>query len=175
MISKVKIIGLQRSGTNYLEELIRKNFEVFVYDHPLYPFFKHAGPQDRTLLLDNGEKLYTEPPVRCLPFYHVLYIVIEKNVNKWMYSVKRSNTNLLLKHPEIFEGNVLHMQKAREFHTSYYNAWKALNYPNLFHVTYEDLITDFSAVLQMLKVNFFLDRRQELRTFIDTDVNEPRK
>lgn len=156
MIKRIKILGLQRSGTNWIEFLIRRNLDVYVYSSPLVPFFKHALPDESIInRYKSGELVITEVPSQ---YVHdnpdELFIIIRKPLDKWIASIRRNPADLHQKRPEIFSAAGVDIKKAGELYTGYHSGWMALNAPNVLFTDYVGVLKDYSSFLELLVLKY---------------------
>ncbi len=154
MYKKVKIIGLQRSGTNWLSQLIKVNLDIDVYTDPLLPFFKHALPDESEIVIQSTNKSVITPvPAEYIADHpDELFIVIYKPRKAWLESIERKKVDLQQKRPFLFdnENNLVH-EEAAKFYDNYMKAWLDLCQPNLLIVSYLDVLYNFSLFLLRLK------------------------
>lgn len=141
----IKVIGLQRSGTNWLTELLDLNFDEKVFKEPMDPFFKHSLPYDDVVLLNSGKMVRQEQPrdVDCKK------ILIYKPVDKWLESIEKNPADLKYKKPGVFEGGL------EEYWINFNHGWFDLvDYV----VDYSDLLWDFEKELGSIKSELGLTR-----------------
>lgn len=153
-IAKVKVIGLQRSGTNWLTELIKLNFNVAVYDDPANPFFKHALPGEYQFEeFGSGKLITTEMPLQYIALHHdEFFILIFKPIEKWILSIKNNRVDLHQKRPELFNAdNSVNEQKAVEFYKHYHQLWFKVDLPNLMFILYDDLLKNRISWMKWLR------------------------
>lgn len=137
----IKVIGLQRSGTNYLTELLKLNFEDHVYSNPLEPFFKHSFTYETLVTLKNKIHLQKEPyKIQCYK------IVIKKTLKQWLRSINRNPADLYQKRPYLKNNDVL-----PGLYDAFYNSWS-----NEFTVNYKDLLLNLQAELTRIQKHFNL-------------------
>ena len=162
MIKHIKVIGLQRSGTTYLEYLLDKNFNVKVYkEGDITICFKHAFPGEKVLKLNNGKTIIWEKTTigRINEHKDLLVIIIQKHFEHWFESISRKPVDLPVKHPEIFNNDkTVDKTKAFKLYSSFYKAWKnrLLNNSNIQLINYEDIIHDFTLILRLLQILYKL-------------------
>jgi hypothetical protein len=117
----VKVIGLQRSGTNWLERLLSNNYGVRIT-----PKGKHRLPFEGPHFPDRWQACDA-------------VLVIRKRVDHWMDSTQRTFGYLRSQRPELFDGDLV-TDRAAAFHGRYYNEWHAQ--PDVYCLEYEDLLRD---------------------------------
>jgi len=143
MIELVKIIGLQRSGTTYLEYLIEKNFEVNVPKADDTSIcWKHAFPQEDRIHGPN-------PPIQNIVATPNLAIVLVKKAQEsWIHSINRYPGDLYIRRPYLRTGDLI------EFYESFYLEWevllKKIDVPNLV-IDYEEFLIDFDGAMEKIK------------------------
>lgn len=156
---KVKILGLQRSGTNYLQALIKKNFNCEVFEDPLDPFFKHAFPIESVINITpvknpNPRKTYIKvtniPEQTVKSKKNILFILIHKELEKWIVSIQNYPADLELKHNNLFDYGSLIVDKAKKFYHRYHYSWMQIDQENLWFIDYKLLVKNFAAQLQKL-------------------------
>lgn len=163
MIRKVKILGLQRSGTNWLTQLVKKNLDVQVYEDPLQPFFKHALPfEDSVVVRSSNEKVKTPVPEKYIQSNpDELFIVVYKPAELWVKSIEKKRVDLEQKRPFIFDTNgAIDKQEALLFWNSYMKAWTDLQFPNLVVVSYLDVLENFTQLLAYLVMNSGIEAKR---------------
>lgn len=148
----IKVIGLQRSGTNYLQELIKINLNILVFGNPLEPFFKHAFPNENIIKLVKSIYITPIPQVFIKNNLGILFVLIKKNRNKWLMSVENYCADLNQKHGELFNNGVLDKEKAGIFYDNYHSAWENIDSPNLIILDYKDILLNFKKVLESFNI-----------------------
>jgi hypothetical protein len=122
------VIGLQRTGTNWLHSLVKKNFKVKRKQN----FWKHLSPIGQNENYHNvhgpaGSDLTLDP--------NVFYIVTNKDFGKWIESIKKRRVDFWTSHNFPDKEN-------KTFEDVYYpwQEWKNsnLNKENFFYRDYED-------------------------------------
>lgn len=147
----VHIIGAQRTGTNYLVEIIRLNLTASVLptgDRTLC--WKHALPHEtRGALQPAGNAVDASGALICL---------IAKHPVQWVSSLRRGRHDLFLKHPELLDRTgELDLDRTLEFYRAFYDAWlmqlrrrrDAFGTRHLV-MSYEAALHDPSATLAMI-------------------------
>jgi hypothetical protein len=140
---KLKVVGLQRSGTNYLTELLKINFNEFVYTNPLSPFFKHCMPHETSVNLIDGVCEFPLPLTTTCCIIHV-----KKTKEHWLRSIKNNPMDLYQKRPGV-------KSNEKEFYDNFINNWKMV-----YTVQYESLLQDFQKELSNIQNHFSLTRKQ---------------
>ena len=162
------VIGLQRSGTEYLEQLLRINFEgITIKNHIKRGYFWKHSPDPTTLIFEDD-------------FFHVL---ICKNPYSWIESIRRNCVDMGGRHLEfeicnidglkedeiITSENVLHqvsyfsLQNLCKLYDAFFENWllsPKCELPPLVNIQYEHLIKPegFKGALQKIEGEFRLKR-----------------
>ena len=112
---RMKVVGLQRSGTNYVEHLLRRNVADEVL-HQNWPWWKHALPRE------------TRDIPRAAPHWdewdaapHMQVVLVSKSPYAWWLSLGRDPQDLFAKRPEI-EPTIA---SCMAFYLRYHSAWLA--------------------------------------------------
>lgn len=160
----IKVVGLQRSGTNYLTELLKANFEANVYDDPLQPFFKHAFPKQTRIQLNSG--VIYDTPMYPKDYTEVKVVFVHKKFRHWFKSIERFEADLKIKQPSLYnrEGELCR-SKAEQLHDSFYNAWT--QYADVV-VPYESLIKDLTGTLDDIAMVLGIKPKHD--TYIDVET-----
>lgn len=165
------IYGLQRSGTNYLESLMKANFDVeFKIDHYTYslPIHKHFRPYSKpwffphlNLLHDFHYDSFDEFDAHCqrlLGIEDLRYVVVSKEPYSWYLSFNR-----FARREKIF----YFMKKKYLNHlymidyTNFFKQWlkfKDERPEKIMLVRYESLLTDFENTMTGLKDHWDLEQ-----------------
>lgn len=153
---KVKVIGLQRSGTNWLTQLIKINLNIEVYENHIIPFFKHAFPSEHQLkLYITKEQITTEMPIKYIALHpEELFIMVYKPLSKWIASIKKNKVDLPSKHPEIYKNDILDEEAARDLWKYYMQMWEKIKLPNFHIILYDEVLTDYIEFLKFLETKF---------------------
>lgn len=120
---KVHIIGLQRSGTSWLAQLITHNYQAEPLIHK-----KHNLPGEG---IDDAD----------------MVLVIQKRLDHWLNSVSRNTANLWQMRPEMFtqtNPNYMDQFKAVRLYERFYREWLA---EDVCHIWYHDLLAAPEKVL----------------------------
>jgi hypothetical protein len=129
----VKVVGLQRSGTNWLERLLANNYGVRITAKGKHRL-PHEGPH------------FPERWQAC-----DAVIVIRKRVDHWMDSTQRTFGYLRSQRPELFDGDTA-TDRAAQFHKRYYDEWHGQ--PGVYSVEYEDLLRNPEKELTAIAEHF---------------------
>lgn len=151
----IKVVGLQRSGTNYLTELLKENFKDDVAGY-LYPFWKHSFPHETRVYLQNG-KIFKQPKPHISGCRKIL---ICKSFKHWFESVKRNPADLKQKRPEIFKENEIDIFEAEELYRDFMSDW---SYFVDYTISYEYLISDFDKALKDIQRVFKLEPKGKFK------------
>ena len=116
---RVKVLGLQRTGTNYLEQLIagNTNAEVLLGTKPtsLRPIWKHALPRD-----ENVEALTAGNATPVLLSKHPYSWVLSLDAGGEIPSWKRQMARI---HPELFQDGRPCVEVAMKLYREFYAGW----------------------------------------------------
>lgn len=165
MIERIKVIGLQRSGTNWIEQLIRLNMDIIVYDDPIVPFFKHALPNEYEIqAYREGKMVNTFIPVDYIDSHpKELFILVKKPVDKWIISIRKNHADLQMKHPEIFpEGINGNYNLLQRYYRVYHNYWQSIPHDNLLIVNYIDVLEDIDFLADTLLRKYGLKSKNDV-------------
>ncbi len=113
----VQVVGLQRSGTNWIQELIGCNFDVTV----LYGY-KHFMP----------DELESDADV---------YVIIKKRLDHWLNSVFRWGVDLKKMRGELYDRDELRLPDAAALWSHFHDVWME-HKPGALHITYEDTLAN---------------------------------
>ena len=163
MYKKVKILGLQRSGTNWLEQLVRANMDVEVYADPVEPFFKHALPNETDIPSKSGETIHTAVPLNYIRNHpEELFIVVFKPGELWVKSINKKKVDLQQKRPWLFnQQDRIVKLRALIFHEVYVNTWNELSLKNLLVVPYLEILSDYELFLEKLSLEFGIPLKRD--------------
>ena len=113
---RVQVVGLQRSGTNWIQDLIARNFDV-----TMDRGFKHFLPGETTN--PNGHDAD-------------IYVVVEKRLDHWLNSVYRWPVDMPKCRPECYhKDGSLRWVRAAAIHQIFNRAWRKAR-PNALFVRY---------------------------------------
>lgn len=161
------ILGLHRSGTNYLARTMDINFRKttklkFVTGNgaPNEDGSKNVTPDQKK---DISKHLYGYES-HDIPVYN--YVLIHKSPYQWIDSVKARELDFIKFYPKAYtysgghtEWNYIEMARIyNEFHIYWKNMGK---HRNIRYVKYEDLLTKTADVLDGIKDHWQLDKKTE--------------
>ena len=148
---KIQVIGLQRSGTNYLESLMRLNFkENHVVNGSREFSFKHGMPREKYVSEIGQFDMFNIDNIQKGKPYIIL---IKKKFLVWKDSIDRNPEDLYMKRPK------LKTKELSLFHYTFYDEWeRELTNSNVDFITidYLDLLTDLQGTLERIKIHFEL-------------------
>lgn len=160
--------GLNRSGTNYLKELMLTHFNIEFLnkegerDHPLHKHFRLydnksliGRPNFKNDLVFNSFSEYESMALEGQVID--LYLIISKDPYSWHLSYKswgKKNNWGSPPHPYVLEYN--------EFHRKWLDFSKETS--RIHFVRYIDLLTDKSSVLQVIRDKYDLEIIKEIDT-----------
>lgn len=164
MIKHAKIIGLQRTGTNWLEHLIYDNFNVKVYfAGDLRICFKHAMP-DEYLFSKSKENIINQKTKvidSVINDSSLLCIIIIKDPLLWLNSIHSNQVDLSFYRPQIFRNKKIVDIKALDLYFNFYEKWSFYikKYKNITLISYHDLLFETENTLNKLSLEFKLQRK----------------
>lgn len=123
---QVKVIGLQRSGTNYLEWIFTKCFTPGINDHELIRI-KHGLP---------NEKYGKCTIIETLTQNKILPIVIFKNYGNWLRSIEKDPKNYYK----------MNRPNPHIFYWEFHNEWAR----HAILINYEEILKDFVSSVNKL-------------------------
>lgn len=133
------VIGIQRSGTTWLTDLISNNFDT----QYIQSFWKHRTPLGVQDSLYCKKKVYENDLILD---NNVFYIAVQKDYNTWLESIKRKKVDF--RHTHI----TTQKDKFLEVYNSWDN-WKndQLQQENFYFKTYLDWLKDWETYLQEIE------------------------
>ncbi len=153
---RVKVLGLQRTGTNYLEQLIACNTdaEVLLGTKPtsLRPIWKHTLPQG--------------PSIEALRASGVDAVLVSKHPYDWVLSLHTSGETPSWKrqtagiHPELFRDGRPCVEVAMKLYREFYGGWVQTGIPR---VRLESLPAGLPRLLEQLGLAMRSDAVSEPR------------
>lgn len=117
----VHVLGLQRSGTNYLVELIRQNTtERIILTGDRTVCWKHALPNEQSNNasysgLSAGNAVNSHP--------EILICLIAKHPKHWLASAVKPGHDLLIKRKHLTNGGSPNILKLLELYREFYKGW----------------------------------------------------
>ena len=131
MIRFIQVVGLQRSGTTWLQNMLRANFTA---DQPRSVEFgnshKHKFP---AVLLGGGPYGAPRTLVEALARAgeDQLVIVISKRIDLWLESIARKKTNMPRVCPHILDERFRILDgPARAHYRQFYESWAKVDLPH---------------------------------------------
>lgn len=148
---KMIVFGIQRSGTNYLEYMLKRVFKetgILYYDHGDY-YWKHFVQEDQ--ILDK----------------YVKHVAVVKNPYLWVKSLKRYSADISISYGRTKHkmprsatvvndsaGATVYLESALELYKTIYSNWK--NNEQVYMVQYEKVLDPKTRTRQFeLLGNFF--------------------
>lgn len=144
----VLVAGLQRSGTNYVSEVLRGSFDAIrVIETGSREFFwKHAFPQESGKNVSRNFKS-PEDAIESVPKLHV--VIVCKHPLNWIASISvRNKADLRYQRPNLFDnkGDV-DPALALSFYVKFHEEWRLLTRSGrLIFVGYENALFDATAM-----------------------------
>lgn len=186
MKREVKVIGIQRSGTNYLSTILEDNYNVTSVDtgRDKLPdgsrkyFWKHSyDPEQYEYGTDNDCEIVTNG-IRKAAKNSIPTILITKNPYFWIESIKRNPGDIGLKDISFIKWTNIKTRegKARiplinsgyfdlenvcrmwnDFHTY----WIENSYESMMCVRYEDLLRDPKLIVEKIEKRYNLQKKNQ--------------
>lgn len=166
MFEEYHVIGLQRTGTNWINELIKLNFEVSPTN---YSFWKHLTPIGTRPI--NGHYLHWKISTKDLILKdNVFYIATSKEFNLWQKSLRRNAEDFSITHKGVVEYN----QKSTKIIYDSWHSWKneQIVKPNFFYKDYMDWLENWELHLNEIHIKTGWKKRHE--KFVNTKNPVPR-
>jgi len=95
------VIGLQRSGTEYLENILKVNYGVTIRNHPIRGYFWKHTPDPTNLTFRSD----------------ICHMLIYKNPYSWIESIKRKCVDMWHRHKEYGIQNVSGLKNSEIIHS----------------------------------------------------------
>jgi len=145
-IKKIQIIGLQRSATNYVEQLIRLNYKVEVFPNSKNEIYtdivwKHSLPFPDVIGKLNKSEILT--------------IVIQKELSKWLISISNDKQDIDTKYPVDYPNRLTDLYK------KFYRHWEEAKIKNKETIDYKNLLLSFRDRLLKLEKKYKLERKNQ--------------
>jgi hypothetical protein len=157
MAYRVQIVGLQRSGTTWLQNMMSRNFNILQHRVVEWGYaHKHKFPDEVLCGVQGGGQLRF---VELLDSDVDLVIVIRKRLSSWLQSIHAIQRNMLRVFPWIFDrGKNVIDEAATELYHNFYDEWSKTPLSNVYHLEYEQLLGCTEEVLSELQVKYNLTR-----------------
>lgn len=146
----IKVIGLQRTGTNWVQHLLAANFTEEVEFHGEKPCWKHALPLEVSSAEFDSLRRFR-------------IILVAKRPEAWFYSicrVKRAawKAQMARRRPGLFKAGEIDPLPAAKLYEQFYSAWLArLKGLRGVFVRYEDLLRSPDGSLARIGAQLGLD------------------
>lgn len=186
MSMKIKVIGIQRSGTNYISTLLEDNFHVNSIDtgigrkpgDPREYFWKHSyNPDQYEQNTDNSPEV-VKSGITNLKKDKIPTILITKNPYFWLESVKRvpgdigkKNITFVKWRNLIWKGSkptirlldleVFDLESVCKMWNDYHSFWIENKFENLHTLRYEDLISQVDKEIDIISTKFNLETKAQ--------------
>lgn len=167
MYNNYKVIGLQRTGTNWLNELIKHNFKIEP-EVEKTTFWKHLTPiGTKELAKARSKNGFLMGMVNVEDLYlndTTLYIATSKEYNIWVQSLKRNAEDFYLTHSDPST-------------TKVYNSWhewknSQQNKQNFIYHDYIDWLNNWKDYLEEIHIKTKWMKKHD--TFRNTETPIPR-
>lgn len=148
MFVKFKIIGLQRTGTNWLNELIKENFIVEEDDGNFWKHLTPFGTKANARLLH-----YKGSPSDLILQSDTFYIATSKDYDLWLKSLTRNCEDFY----------VTHTSTNKKFIYDSWHKWikENSNKKNLFYRNYMNWLTDWETSFEEIEQITGWERRHD--------------
>ena len=152
-MKKLQVIGLQRSGTNFLENIIRNNFDILVVRGSRDFSFKHGFPNEK-YISENGK--FNTINIENIEKGNPFIVLINKIYPVWLDSIKKFPADLYIQRPSLKNTDL------ESFHSDFYEQWehnlkeKGINFIS---IDYIDLLKDFEGTLDKIMNQFQLKKK----------------
>ena len=170
-ISKIQIYGERCSGTNYLEDLIEKNFDINItWEYGWKHFFgfdqEKLNNSDDTLFICITRDIYNwinslYREMHHLPLKYIIDINTEDKINRFIncefYSINDNNQNIDFNDEIMEDRNIYTGNRYKNIFELRHNKLKFLiedlpkKIKNYILIRYEDLINDFENTMYKIK------------------------
>lgn len=161
-MNKIKVIGLQRSGTTYLEYVIQRNFKCDITkEGDRSVCWKHALPLEPVKLPSGSETGIT---IERIQEEDVFTVLVTKPFDKWVQSLQKYPADIFHKRPELKNdknwrvGKNMNMKALQKFYHDFHVSWiKELDSRGMpyLDIDYIDLLKSPETELdRLLKVGF---------------------
>lgn len=146
---EVQVIGLQRSGTNFLSELLKncQNDYFVIETGNKYYAWKHAMPSESKMSNKTHKNIFESINSN----QNLKILLIAKHPLWWLSSiVNRGSADLLRCRPEL-KGNdqTIDLTSALNLYIIFYRSWlSAFNSEKIYFLRYEDFFDEYDNCLQ---------------------------
>lgn len=176
-INQVKVIGLQRSGTNWLTELVRHNFDVKVHEGWDCTYgWKHALPSETMMVHKDGRVSNWGLPMGQLVQWvdDLLVLVVVKDLDSWKKSITKNRAGLKQKRQWCFRDGYLDLDIATRFYYQYINDWQRISVshysdrglkskkPRITTLKYESLLDNPIGYMKSIESDYNLKPKRQL-------------
>ena len=173
MVKYFTIMGERCSGTNFLENSIKKNFEIeFVWHYGYKHFFGHYDYNNKNPIIENDDDvlflgIIREPISWINSFYDKKYHIpsINKNnlnnfLNNTFYSIDDNHDEIMKDRNYITGKRYQNIFELRYLKNKYLIEHK-YRVKNYLLIRYEDLKYNYEIILDLLKNKFNLKKKNE--------------
>lgn len=174
-MKKIKVIGLQRSGTTYLEHIIDLNFECNISkegDRSIC--WKHALPMERVKLPDDSIAVTIEEIKR----QDVYIIVVSKSFDSWVKSLQKFPADLFQKRPSLKNdgdwrsGENLNLPELAHFYDKFHKKWEEKLIEHNINFHFVDYVNLLKAPEQELDRVNAIGVERKLKNYV-TEIKVP--
>lgn len=154
-----QVIGLQRTGTNWLNDLVKHNFEVEPVSKGFWKHLTPLGGRPRTKRYlhwkHKAEDLILED--------NVFYVATSKDWDTWLDSLNRNAQDFSITHAGVFRNNIPSTKKVYEA----WHDWRIQNQdmPNFFYRDYLDWLNNWKEYFD--KIHVITKWKKKHKTFED--------
>jgi hypothetical protein len=184
MHEKIKIIGIQRSGTNYLSTILENNYDIVSIDtgQNREPgskrdyFWKHSYNPDQYIKNTDNSPNIVQEGLKSLINDKVPTILISKNPYFWLESIKRNPGDIGKEGISFVDWNQIQpkqhksqvilgpygqfdLENVCQMWTDFHRYWINNKFDNLKFVKYEDLLINPKRVISDIEETFGLKNK----------------
>jgi len=185
-MKKVKIIGIQRSGTNFLSTLLEDNYDVTSIDtgqnrkpgDPREYFWKHSYKPEQYIDGTDNSSSVVVSGIEKLKKDKIPTILITKNPYFWVESIKRNSGDIGIAGISFVKWNNIKpiegkktiglagygyfdLENVCKMWTEYHEYWIENKFSTLHVIRYEDLLSDTDEKLEEIRDLYNFERKSE--------------
>ncbi|QHC50288.1 hypothetical protein EKK97_12810 [Billgrantia tianxiuensis] len=147
----IQVIGLQRSGTNFLTEVLKNSQTSYtlIETGNNYYAWKHALPDEKKMT----NKEFNTVKDSLMSEEHLKIVLISKHPLWWLSSILNRNPADIVSHRShlLDENGNIDPIKAIDFYLLFYRSWiSSFDKNKLIHIKYEDILNDAGNSLQKI-------------------------
>jgi hypothetical protein len=146
------VLGLQRSGTNYLESLLRMNFKnLSVVPGSTKYCWKHGLPHEKYRYDKASNKTHIENLINNKP----IVVIVRKKYELWLESLNKYSADFIYHRKGLLENP--DKTELKQFHEEFHIEWEKeliANDIKFIVIEYIDLVKDYKKVLETIANEF---------------------